>query len=447
MPVINLALSIEAPDLSDVPLWSAFESLAVQMSKELPAVALAAALDELQERLVDQVCGPKWAPVRGLPAPFACPGCGVASDFARKGRRTRPRRFDTAAGRVEVRLWHVGCRGCGKVFAPLLVMLDLQQRRRTDRLSLDLAELASQMSFARSARVASSLSGRRGTSGGAHQALADIAAILAPDGRLGPAVERADVVILDGTGVRAGPLRLGADCNLAIGLTGRSGPERRRRAHAELLAVSVGERWSALVEQLEVMVPPSVVVVDGELAVTALAEQVWPGVPQQRCWWHLSRGFRWALYADKAPAAWANERRAELVELLRDAIRWERATDEALEIYDAFTNAIRVEGHHAATSLLEVARAQVFTCLDPKLRRELAYLGGPELGSGVIERAMRDINARVDIGGSRWTIAGIRDVITVLAARRFNHPAWLELTRALRPDNVLNFRLAKFNAA
>lgn len=447
MTVINLALSIEAPELDEVSLWSAFESLAVQMSKELPGAALAAALDELQERLVDQVCGPKWAPVRGRPAPFACPGCGADGDFARKGRRTRPRRFDTSAGRVELRLWHVGCRGCGKVFAPLLVLMDLHGRRRTDRLTLDLAELASQMSFARSARTAGALSGREATGGGAHRAVADVAGMLAPEGRIGPAVERADVVILDGTGVRAGPSRLGADCNLAVGLTGRSGPPRRRRAHAQLLAVTVGRRWSELAERLGAMAPPSVVVVDGELAVTALAEEAWPGVAQQRCWWHLSRGFRWALYADKAPSPWANERRAELVELLRDSIRRERTVDEALELYDAFTDAVRDAGHHAAASLLAVARPQVFTCLDPALRRRLAYLGGPELGSGVIERAMRDINARVDIGGSRWTVAGIRDVITVLAARRFDHPAWRELTRALRPTNTIPFRLAKFNAA
>ncbi len=79
------------------------------MSKDIPSQALAQALDELQERLIEQVRGPRWAPPRDLPAPFACPGCGVAEDFVRKGRRTRPRRFDTSAGRVEVRLWHVGC--------------------------------------------------------------------------------------------------------------------------------------------------------------------------------------------------------------------------------------------------------------------------------------------------------------------------------------------------
>lgn len=446
MPVINLALSIEAPDLGELSLWSAFESLAVQMSKDLPALALAQALDELQERLIDQVCGPKWAPTRRLPAPFACPGCGAGEDFARKGRRSRPRRFDTAAGRVEVRLWHVGCRACGKVFAPLLELMDLHGKRRTDRLTLDLAELAAQMSFRRAASVAGELSGRRATGGGAHQSMAEIGGMLAPDGRLGAAVAGADVVILDGTGVRAGPLRLGADCNLAIGLVGRSGPRRRPRAHAALLGVTVGQGWRAMDDQLAELQPPKVVVVDGELAVTDLATRVWPDVPQQRCWWHLSRGFRWALYADKAERGWANEARAHLVELLRDSIRNELTPANALQHYDALTDTVESLDHHAATSLLKAARPQVFTCLDAELRRHLAYLGGPELGSGVIERTMRDINARVDIGGSRWSIGGIRDTITVLAARRFNHPAWQELIRALRPDNAINFRLAKFNA-
>ena len=446
MAVIKLALSIEAPGLDEFSSWSAFESLAVQMSKDVPGQALAQALDELQEKLIEQVCGPKWAPQRGLPAPFACPECGAASDFARKGRRTRPRRFDTAAGRVEVRLWHVGCRECGKVFAPLLVMLDLQGKRRTDRLSLDLAELASQMSFRRSATVAETFSGRQTSGGGAHRAMADIAAIVAPDGKLGPAVRHADVVILDGTGVRAGTRKLGADCNLAIGLTGRSGPMNRRRAHAQLLGVTVGESWSKLADQLETMEPPRVVVVDGEEAVTKLATKVWPEVPQQRCWWHLSRGFRWALYADKAPSPWANDRRAELVALLRHSVTNQLAVDDALVLYDDFVDAIDAAGHRAAVSLLTVARPQVFTCLGPRLRRQLAYLGGPELGSGVIERTMRDINARVDIGGSRWTIPGIRDTINVLAARRFHHPAWHALTTNLRPPNTIPFHLAKFNA-
>ncbi|MGH4016805.1 MAG: hypothetical protein ACRDSL_23305 [Pseudonocardiaceae bacterium] len=66
------------------------------MSREVPLRALEEALADAQERLIDSVCGPRWSPVRDLPAPFACPRCGTAEDFARKGKRTRKRKLHTA---------------------------------------------------------------------------------------------------------------------------------------------------------------------------------------------------------------------------------------------------------------------------------------------------------------------------------------------------------------
>src|SRR4051812_50091127 len=100
------------------------------MREELPAAALAAALEELQDRLIDRVCGPKWLPVRDLPAPFGCPGCGVMSDFARKGKRTRPRRFDTAAGGERIQLAHGRRRACGRGVGPPPLPLALPGKRR-----------------------------------------------------------------------------------------------------------------------------------------------------------------------------------------------------------------------------------------------------------------------------------------------------------------------------
>ena len=102
-----------------------------------------------------------------------------------------------------------------------------------------------------------------------------------------------------------------------------------------------------------------------------------------------------------------------------------------------------------ARELLAGARDQVFTCLRPDVRRRLAHLGGPELGSGVLERVMRELNARTDIGGSRWSIEGLRDLITVKLARMTQHPAWTTLSQSLRPPNAIDFKVttAKFNAA
>lgn len=445
MPLTTVAMTAELPALGALT-WPQLEAWAVAMRDELPAAALAAALEDLQDRLLNEVCGPKWLPVRDLPAPFGCPGCGVMSDFARKGMRTRPRRFDTAAGIVRLRLANVGCRSCGRVFAPLLQMLDLMGKRRTDRLSVELAELASQMSFARAAAIAFTF-GLPATSGRAHHAVADVAARLEgigdPDAG-GPV--RADVVILDGTGMRATSRRLGVDCNIALGLTGRDGPRRRRRAATSLVGLTIGEGWAAMAPQLAALEPPAMVVVDGEVAITYLAQTVWPDVPIQRCWWHLPRALRWALYADKADHAWANAKRTELVGLLRSSAREQQTPQQALQHYDAFR--ATMAAHHAATELLDGARDQVFTCLRPELRQRLAHLGGPEMGSGVLERVMRELNARTDIGGSRWSLPGLRDLVTVQLARMTSHPSWTSIKTASHPPNTIPFaiRTAKFNA-
>lgn len=458
MSATTLALTIEMPPLVASSSWNAFESLAVQMAKDLPRQALAEALDEAQERLIDSVCGPRWAPVRGLPAPFTCPGCQAREDFARKGKRTRPRVLHTAAGKVELVLWHVGCRSCKKVFAPLLLMLGLAGKRRTDRLTVDLAELGTQMSFARAARLDAQLAGTGATAGQAHNAVADVAAILTgpegPDGELGtlgPAHPAPDVVLLDGTGVRAGDRKNGCGAYLAIGLTGRSGPAGRRRARSHLLGLTVGEDWSMLGAQLKGLKAPKLVVLDGEPSITTLAQRLWPDTPIQRCWWHLPHGLRKAFYVDDANnrhvnPRWARDRATEFGELLREQIRHERSEDEALAAYDAFTARIPatlLSGH----AYLAAARQHTFTCLDPKLRRQLWHLGGPELGTGVLERLMRELNARTDIGGSRWSIPGLRDLLTVQTARLLGHPAWTELHRSTHPSNMIEFRLQKFNAA
>ena len=216
-----------------------------------------------------------------------------------------------------------------------------------------------------------------------------------------------------------------------------------------LLGLTLAQPWSAMTEQLQALRPPVVVVVDGELAITTLAESVWPDVPIQRCWWHLPRALRWALYADKAPHPWANAKRAELVNLLHRVARERLTHAQALAAYDTFCASVTDEGHHAAGELLTGARDQVFTCLRPDVRTRLAHLGGPELGSGVLERVMRELNARTDIGGSRWSVDGLRDLITVQLARMTNHPAWTTLNQSLRPPNAIDFKIAtaKFNAA
>jgi hypothetical protein len=118
--------------------------------------------------------------------------------------------------------------------------------------------------------------------------------------------------------------------------------------HTALLGLTLAQPWSAMAEQLRTLDPPVVVVVDGEPAVTALAEAVWPEVPIQRCWWHLPRALRWALYADRAPHPWASAERADLIALLHRVAGQRLTHAQALAAYGTFTAGVTAEGHHPA---------------------------------------------------------------------------------------------------
>ncbi len=112
MSATVLTLTIEPGALDARSSWAEFESLAVQMSREVPLRALEAALADAQERLIDSVCGPRWSPVRGLAAPFACPRCG-------RRRTSRARANGPASARCAPRRarwsWCYGMSGAGSV--------------------------------------------------------------------------------------------------------------------------------------------------------------------------------------------------------------------------------------------------------------------------------------------------------------------------------------------
>jgi hypothetical protein len=437
----TVTLTLEIGSVEQRCSWADWEALGVELARELPSQAVAALAAEVQEGLLEEVCGPRWHPVRGLAAPFACPRqeCESREDFARRGARSRPRRLDTAFGTVRLELRNVQCRACGRVFAPLLALLGIPAGvRRSDRLSFTLADLATLVSYRAAARIGREVGGLEVSAGGAHAAIADVAGLL---GELPPADDAPEVVLLDGTGGRAGDGKLGVGINLAVGLVGRDGPLRRRRAETVWLGATVGEDWSALERQLAGVAPPALVIVDGEDALTELAGRLWPRTPLQRCWWHLPHGLRKALYRDAAHPTWARHMTDELHGLLGEAFTAEWDRDEALAAWDDLTRRFESAAMDAAVAYLDAARPHAFTFLDQTLQRRLARLGGVDLGSGVIERKMRELNARIDIGGSRWSVAGLRDMITVKTAKMLNHPIWEQLHHDIMQPNRIRFAL------
>jgi hypothetical protein len=283
------------------------------------------------------------------------------------------------------------------------------------------------------------------TASRAHASLADIAGLL---GDLPPAVTDPDVVLLDGTGARGGHRRLGVGVNLAVGLVGRSGPLRRRRAHTAWLGATVDEPWSAMADRLSSLAPPALVLADGEDAITDLATRLWPATPIQRCWWHLPHGLVKAAYADPARPhiPWARHIAARLGGLPTAVFDHDWDTDDALAAWDDVAAAVPAS-YTTMTAYLAAARPHAFTFCDDRLRRRLAHLGGVDLGTGVIERDMRELNARTDIGGVRWTVPGLRDLVTVKTAQALHHPIYQQLREEILQPNTIGFDLtSKVNA-
>jgi hypothetical protein len=263
---------------------------------------------------------------------------------------------------------------------PVLELLDLRaDQRRTEVLGDLAAGLAVEVAYARASRLLGELTGievsprtiRRDT------------LALAPE-RLGPEDSSVPVLLVEGTGVRAGDKKLGVELHLAVGLVARRREGGRVVVEARLLGASLGEAWSAMAELLG-GVRPGLVIVDGEEAITDLAEAVLGSrTPIQRCLFHLESQTRWtARYLDRLPAEVADDLRERLHASLFDA--YETADLEAATA--AYTDLVELArsiwAAKAAGYLLNAAtHALTFLTHPGAGRLRFGDKGCPELATG-----------------------------------------------------------------
>lgn len=399
------------------------EEAAVAFARSAPAQLVADAIESMIAELVDAVVGPLGLPLGDeaqLVAPWACTGCGSKQGFRRRGFRPKARRVMTMCGQVAFRSQQLECGSCGRRFAPAAQLLGLRPHQcRTAALSTLTASLAVEVAYAKASRLLGELAG---PSVSARTIRRDLIA-MAPE-QIGPAVTEVPVVLFDGTGERAGPDRHGVGLHLAIGLVARRRHGKRVAVEARLLAATLGEAWPVLFD-LVGDVKAGLIVVDGEQELSILAAEHFAEVPVQRCLWHLGRGlYKAARYKDRCPAEVADGLVNELHELLTAAYRG-RDRDAAERDYLALIERAERIGARITASFLQSATSEVFTFLTHPDAGRLVFghKGRPELGTGVLERVMREMNRRTDVG-VRWSIDGIRAILMVKLQRKYAHGPW-----------------------
>ena len=413
------------------------ERAALEFARSAPAELIGDVVDAMVSELLDEVCGPFGLPVADdeqMVAPWACPGCASMRGFRRRGSQVRKRKVTGVVGVVKLTSKMVECRSCGRRFSPLGQLLGLAPRqRRTEALSTATAALAVQVAYAKAARLMAEVGG---VSVSARTIRRDL--IAAAPGRIGPrpGVGQVPVLLLDGTGERAGPTKGGVALHLAIAIIARTTESGRTLCQVELLAATLGESWPVLFDQLA-GIEPGLIVVDGEEELSSLAEARFVGVPRQRCLWHLARAMIKLLrYTDRVSAAVVDDAIEDLKLLMRDA--WdERDIAAAQENLATLAAILDRNGAPAAATHLSNAASEAFTFLsDPTAGWLVAgHKGRPDVGTGVLERVMREMNRRSDVG-VRWSIKGIRAMLLTKLEHKYHHARWSPKPATTNPPKV-----------
>lgn len=436
MPKLEFTRTVTV-DLDGMVGIDDLERSALEFARSAPAALIASTVEELVEALVTEVCGPFGMPTADdeqVAAPWACPRCGSLQGFRRRGAQVRRRGLTSQVGRIEVASKMISCRSCGARFSPLSQLLGLAPRqRRTDGLAQATAALAVEVAYAKASRLLAEVGGVSVSPRTIRRDVIDHA----PE-RIAPRsnITTVPVLLFDGTGERAGATKGGVALNLAIGIVARTSAAGRTTCSVELLGATLGESWPVLFD-LVAHITPGLIVVDGEEELSTLCGDRFATVPRQRCLWHLSRAMVKLLrYKDRVPAGIVDDAVANLETLLANA--WaERDLDLALECLDLLADSIELDGGHAAASHLRNARDEVFTFLANPTAGHLVtgHKGRPDVGTGVLERVMREMNRRSDVG-VRWSIPGIRAILMTKLEHKYHHGRWSTTRAADYPPKV-----------
>jgi hypothetical protein len=366
------------------------ERAALEFARSAPAAIIASTVEEMIEALVTEICGEFGVPVADDEQPDAP--------------------------------W--ACRSCDHRFAPLGQLLGLAPRqRRTEGLSTATAALAVEVAYAKASRLMSEVGG---VSVSARTIRRDVIA-RAPE-RIGPRgdVDVVPVLLFDGTGERAGAHKGGVGLHLAIGIVSRQVAGKKTSCTVELLGATLGEAWPVLFD-LVAGITPGLIVVDGEEELSTLCAERFSSVPRQRCLWHLSTAVLKCLrYTDRVATTLAERAATDLERIFTNA--WaERDVEAARACLALLADNLDLDGAPAAAAHLRNALDEAFTFLTNPAAGQLVtgHKGRPDVGTGVLERVMREMNRRSDVG-VRWSIAGVRAVLMTKLEHKYHHGRWSE---------------------
>lgn len=355
-------------------------------------IALQAAAD-----LINQLQEQQFADVQAGLREIVCERCGVvhcggSGTLQRRGSRAR--KLKTSSGILAFELRQLTCGDCGRTWSPFAAWLGLKPRQRVcEELERKLVEGVTEFSYGKTCALGGAWLGETLSPKTLHRFVQQRGSQV----RFTPAAECA-VALADGTKVPAGPGERGCEIRFSLQILGRDEHHGRSRVRKRIAGWSVGAGpWS---RAIPAGVATRAIVTDREQGLAELMQREHPGVFHGMCEWHLGHSLDHFLLLDKVK----NEERKQRVAELGRAV-WGPAPERAAA-FQALRDALK-DCAQASTMLGNVAS---YITSDHR---------PPERTTSVIEREMREINRRTDVG-ARWTVQGVDNLLRLRHSRRIN---------------------------
>jgi hypothetical protein len=362
----------------------------------LPALGREIALQTAAD-LIQQVQERQFAEVQAGLRDLVCERCGVVHSGAggtllRRGSRTR--KLKTSCGILVFSLRQLTCGDCRRTWSPFLGWMGLEPRQRvSEELERKLVEAVTEYSYGKTCAIGGAWLGASLSPRTLHRVVQRRGSEI----RFTPA-SGCRVALADGTKVPAGAGERGCEIRFALQILGRDEHHGRSRVRKRIAGWSVGAgSWS---RAIPAGIATEAIVTDREQGLAELMRREHAGVFHGTCEWHLGHSLDHFLLLDRVKNQERKERVAELGRLL-----WGPVSRRALA-FQELRERVR-ECPQASTMLRNVARYVI------SKQRPI------ERTTSVIEREMREINRRTDVG-ARWTVPGIDHLLRLRHSKRIN---------------------------
>jgi hypothetical protein len=362
----------------------------------LPALGQAIALQAAAD-LIEQLQEQQFAEVQAGLREIVCERCGVvhcgkSGTLLRRGSRSR--KLKTSSGILVFELRQLTCGDCRRTWSPFADGLGLKPRQRvSEELERKLVEWVTEYSYAKTCAIAGAWLGETLSPKTLHQVVQQRGSQV----RFTPAAECA-VALADGTKVPAGMGARGCEVRFSLQILGREEHHGRSRVLKRIAGWSVGAGpWS---RAIPAGITTEAIVTDREQGLAELIAKEHPGVFHGMCEWHLGHSLDHFLLLDRVK----NQERKQRVAELGRAV-WGPASKRAAA-FQALRDALK-DCKQASTMLRNVAPYVVSE------RRP------SERTTSVIEREMREINRRTDVG-ARWSVKGVDNLLRLRHSKRIN---------------------------